>query len=439
MPSPFSSPFATWQEVFSAPRSAFFSGGTPDTQVDRRSGAALAPHAEALFTQSNARVLVGQSADGGLRLISIPTRVYPAPTGQGEFGLGPGMYHRSDVVMYAGDLQYKIQLDGSDAQINLGSAERDNRTWYADHFLPVTASSDPGLEAHMLVFAPVAADVARAALAPAPLPGPAGAIYALHLRNSGQEIFTGKIVLEAGDLLVGHYEDAEPDMRALNRPAASLRQHTLILTRPFGAVGIHFHDARWKLDGPPYCSERAFTLAPGQEALFETHLAVGGAYGDILPVIYELHLHPALEWLNRTAAFWRSRLGDLAVNAEGAGAEARLVRDVYIRSLFDNFNCLQTDPQGSLIIHWQGAPSHGYGVCWGIDVEPTAGSLAHFLPEMTRQVMLFFLQRSRAPIGPKDHSLPILVAPLILARLWLQVSGDIAFLAKHADVVDELG
>ena len=47
---------------------------------------------------------------------------------------------------------------------------------------------------------------------------------------------------------------------------------------------------------------------------------------------------------------------------------------------------LATDAAGRLLSHWQGAPSHGYGTVWGIDIEPTAVSIVHACPELARQV-----------------------------------------------------
>src|SRR5262249_55921663 len=52
--------------------------------------------------------------------------------------------------------------------------------------------------------------------------------------------------------------------------------------------------------------------------------------------------------------------------------------------------------------------------------------------------MLFFLTRSRVPKGPPDHSTNILVAPIIIARQWLQVTGDVDYLKRHPDVIDKL-
>ena len=430
-------PYQHWDDLWSAPHSAFYFGTTRDTLFDRAANAHLAPSTEAMFTQSNARVLIGQSANGSMRMLALPTQVYPAPTGTEEFGLGPGMYHHFDVVMYAGDLHYQIALEGRKV-IDLSENQRENRTYYADHYLPLTRAAEPDLEIHLVSVAPVAPDASRAALAPAPLPGPAGCLYLLHLKNTGCQTLQGKVLLNASDLLVGHYEDAEDSVRSLNRPDISIRQHTLILSRPYGAVGIHLHEGKWVHSAQTFQAERAVRLAPGEEMLIETHLAVGAAYSDIMPTIYALHLHPALEWLNRTSAFWQERLGRLTVRAHGAEEEAQVINETYIRAVLDNFNCLQTDAQGNLIAHWQGAPSHGYGTVWGIDVEPTALSVVHACPEITLQTMLFFLTRSRVPLGPPDHSVPILVAPLVLAREWLMVSGDTGFLQSHPEVTDGL-
>jgi hypothetical protein len=427
--------FPTWKSILDAPRAEFACGHTSDTVADRAFNPGLNLFSEALYTQSNARVLLGQAANGSLRKIALPTQVYPAPTNTSEFGLGAGMYHHFDVAMYVGNLSYSIQVEGETQPMDLAADDRENETSYVEHFLPVTRAQAGSLEAALISFAPVAPDGENAALAPAPLPGPAGAFYILHLRNGGSAPVRGSVTLQASDLLIGHYEDAAPENRPYKQPSINLTQHTLVLTRPEGSVGIHLHDGRWGRPEAPFMAEKRFALAPGEEATFETYLSLAPAYSGVLPEMFNLHLHTPLEWLNFTAAFWRSRLGQLQV---GGGELERFSRESYIRSLFDNFNCLQTDAAGNLLSHWQGAPSHGYGTIWGIDVEPTAVSVAHLVPEMARQVMLFFMTRSHAPVGPADHSTPILVAPVIIARQWLQASGDVAFLRAHPEVLEAL-
>ena len=269
-------PFPNWQAVKDASRSAFFRGHTSDTVFDRTVSGALTPNSESLFTQSNARVLIGQASNGSLRMIALPTGpVYPVPSGTQELGYAVGMYHHFDVAMYAGDLSYRIELDDGGAPIDLSADDRDNETAYAGDFLPFTQTIAGPLEVAVLSLAPVAADAQAAPLAPAPLPGPAGALYVLLLKNTGDTPVTGKLVLQASDLLVGHYEDANPALRDFRRPGVHLRQQTLILTRPEGAVGIHLHLGTWTKLTSPFESERAFSLDPGEEIAIETHVAEG--------------------------------------------------------------------------------------------------------------------------------------------------------------------
>jgi hypothetical protein len=211
-----------------------------------------------------------------------------------------------------------------------------------------------------------------------------------------------------------------------------------MLSRPEGSAGIHLHGGTWTQMEAPFTAEMSITLQPGEERLIEAHLALGASYAEVMPVIYALHLRPALDWLNLTAAYWRERLGALQVGDPEDDSNEQAAREIYIRALFDNFNCLQTDAQGNLLAHWQGAPSHGYGVVWGIDVEPTAVSIAHLCPEMARQVMVFFMTRSQAPRGKPEHSLPIRVAPLVIARQWLQASGDTAYIRAHPEIIKTL-
>ncbi len=442
------SPYASWSAVRQAPRSPFFSAGKADAATDRarqlRGGQMLLSD-EALFTQSNARVLLGHAANGMLRFAALPTQLYPAPTGTGEFGLGPGMYHHFDVAMAVPDLCYRIEPEGG-APIVISSSRApeeglDVTTAYSDDFLPLTTAQAGALELTLLSFAPVAAQ--PAALAPAPLPGPAAALYVLVARNTGAAPLRGKLILRAEDLLVGHYEDAAQPA-ALRAPQVSLRQTTLILSRPCGAVGIHLHGGRWTKLEAPFEAEIALDLAPGAEQAFETHVALGAAYAEVMPTIYALHMRDALAWLNLTAAYWRGRLGALSVGASGLSdpellfREAQVSRDIYVRSLFDNFNCLQTDAQGTLLAHWQGAPSHGYGTVWGIDVEPTAVSVAHLVPEIAWATLRFFMTRSRVPKGPADHSVPILVAPIVIARQALQITGDVERFRAQPEVLAAL-
>ncbi len=431
--------FKNWDELFDAPKSEFFKGHTKDTIFDRNKPG-LSLNTEALFTQSNARVLIAQAANGTFRFISTPTQVYPAPTCERELGLRPGMYYHTDMAMYIGNLAYSISIDSGSKTIDLSGDERDNETVYADHYLPMTRTTENELDISIISLAPVAADAKSAPLAPAPFPGPSGAIYALRIYNKGSEPVKGKIILKASDLLIGHYEDVNPEIREFKFPSIDLRQETLILSRPYGSVGIHLHKGKWIKRNGWLESEREFSICPGEETIFETHIAIGEKYSDIMSVIYGFHLRSVLDWLNLTSAFWRSRLGRLQVGAVNAETEARASLDIHIRSQFDNFNCLQTDSKGNLLSHLQGAPAHRFGTIWGIDVEPTAVSIVNICPELTKQVMLFFMNRSRVPLGngAPEHSMAILVAPVIIARKWLEITGDMDFFKSNIEVLSAL-
>lgn len=89
----------------------------------------------------------------------------------------------------------------------------------------------------MISLAPMVPDAETAPLNPARLPGPAAALYLLHLRNTGQTTISGKVVLYGSDMLIGHYEDCLPAMRALKQPDVDLRQNTLILSHLTARVG----------------------------------------------------------------------------------------------------------------------------------------------------------------------------------------------------------
>jgi hypothetical protein len=53
--------------------------------------------------------------------------------------------------------------------------------------------------------------------------------------------------------------------------------------------------------------------------------------------------------------------------------------------------------------------------------------------------MLFFLNRSEMPRGGvPDHSVSILVAPVIIAGRWLRTTADMTFFQKHPEVVADL-
>jgi hypothetical protein len=429
---------ASWSRILEAAGSSIFRGTTADRQHDRASGTDLGLTDAACFTQSNGRLLIGQGADGAFTFASLPVDIFPVPSAEREFWLGPGNWYRSTAPLYIGELRYSLELDGEERPRSVSGADSDATTRYADHWIPLSTTSAGLLEASVLSVAPVASEARPAALSPAPLPGPAGALYVVHLRNVGSSPVAGTVVLQASDRLMGDIEDASPRLARLKHPAVDVRQETLILSRPEGSVGIHLHEGTWRRLEAPFEAGTAFRLDPGRETVVVTHVAMGSRHGDVLPTIYELHRREPLDWFASTLAHWRSRLGTLTVTAHDRQDLADLTRDVFIRSMFDNLNCVQVDERGHLVAHSQGGPSEPYGLMWGIDVEPTATSLLGLCPEIAWEVLRFFASRSRAPKGPLDHSVPILVAPLIIARQWLLATGDLDAFHRHPEVVKAL-
>jgi hypothetical protein len=182
---------------------------------------------------------------------------------------------------------------------------------------------------------------------------------------------------------------------------------------------------------------RPLDLAPGEVVVIESVVALASTPAGVMPVVYGLHMRSALEWLNLTARFWHERLGRLSVNSPDLGREARVSRDLYVRCVMDNFCCLQTDDRGVLVSHYQGAPKPG--TVWGIDYEPTIVSILPVAPELARQGLLFTLDRNRAPRSEyRDHSVPILVSPVIIARKYLEATGDTALFDDRPEVMAAL-
>ncbi|MCL2775818.1 MAG: hypothetical protein FWD71_21095 [Oscillospiraceae bacterium] len=394
---------------------------------------------ELLFTQANARVSLGQNPKGELRFISLPTVNYPIPvcntdrTNQLQFY--PGQYYQTDIVLYAGNLRYSLETDGYNGKIP-DISKLENESFYIDDFLPVTKYQSGGLAVTITSFAPVAPSAESAALAPAPLPGPAGAFFVMHVKNNGNTPFRGRAILTAGDTVIDHYlYDDKPFPEGMPAPSRFIRQQTRILSSPVGCVGIHMHEGIWE---EMEC-RREISLAPGEETLIETRVVLSVDYHDLMPELYGMYMLNVNQWIDRTKSFWHERLGALTVGMSGDSEDITVSRDIYIRCLIDNFNCLQVDKSGNLISHWQGMPCHISGVVWGIDIEPTAISVMQFCPELAVRVLLYFLNRSRAPVKTiPDHSTPILIAPIILAGRYLEQTGDKEFFKKHDYILPAL-
>lgn len=432
--------FLSWDEFLkSAFRSEVFVARSSDAREEDESILSE----RLLFTQSNARLLLGHDSFGRMHFVSLPTVDYPIPTCKTDPGAAitahPGMFYQTDMVLFLGKLCYSVVLDDGE---ELPIVNDDSFTYYADHFLPVTRTCTNGLEINVLSFAPVADNCDCAPLSPLPLPGPAGAFHVLHLKNTGNTVKKGKVRLNFEDAIITQYEHSDHQLeKQVKKPEiVSNERGILTLWRPNGSIGIHLYGGKW-VESPEGCkAEIEFCIDPGEEATFDTRVVLGMDIYSIRPEMSRLYMHTSLEWLNMTADFWRSRLGRLSVDAYDASKEARISLEIHIRNIIDNFNCLQCDAHGNLKVHWQGAPSHCCGRLWGIDVEPTAVSIMHVMPELGKRVLLYFIDKNRPPISQyREHSTPILVAPVILTRKWLEYTGDVSIFNQEPELLNSLG
>ena len=421
--------FKSWEDVVSAPHSEFFCAEISDmaSPADYINSHPWLSE-ELLFVQSNTRILICQNPKGELRYAALPTQVYPVPTNLGipnGPGYGPGMYYHFDAVKLM-NLRYSFRPQSSDSMVTFARDDIFNETYYANHFLPVTHCKAEGMESSLITFAPVSPDPEKAALSPAPLPGPPAAFYILYLKNTGEKSIKGSVMLTCDKNL--HNQT----------PSKNIDRNTLILSIPEASTGIHLVGGTWTEDQEKYMAIREIEIKPGESVLIESFIILGERYKEIMPVVYELYSFDRLEWLNKTADFWKKRLGNLNVSSRDYAAITKVSRDIYYRCVIDNFCCLQTNAEGSLLAHYQGVPKQG--TIWGIDYEPTIISAMHVAPELGRPGICFTMNRNYAPISEfgSEHSVPILISPLIIARKYLELNGDIGFFKDHEEVLESL-
>jgi hypothetical protein len=165
--------------------------------------------------------------------------------------------------------------------------------------------------------------------------------------------------------------------------------------------------------------EVPFRLPPGGEKTFEAYVAVSTKIDELRPALSLLYAHGIADWISVASAFWKERLGSMETQ-HCLGDKSQIAVDLHIRSIIDNFNCIQTNSKGDVTICWQGAPSHNCGRFWGIDLDPTCGSIMRIVPELGKPAILYGLSRVRPAWLPcVDYSIGILVAPVILAKKYV--------------------
>ena len=428
---------ALWAEGY---RSEHFRARRDD-EVDRHN---LNLSERLLFTQSNGRALLGHDARGRMHFLCVPhTEDYAIPSGGpyvgGQFDGHIGQFYQTDAAMLLGKIRYEIEMAGGYV---CEAASQDAVSVYLDHVLPVTESRYPHLTVRTFSLAPIVEEDSRPVSSIHPLPGPAGAIYGMHLTNTGTAPLRGRVRLRFDQRFViqnetfgdGVYED---------KGKAPLRSEwdgkLLKCYHPEASAAIQFLGAEMR--GMPETPELfcAFELKPGEERSFCTVAAAGPSMRDIDAALGTLYRHTALEWINITLSFWKKRLGDLSIEMSDCPGWGTRYRDMHLRFILDDFNCLSFDSAGRMLVNWQGAPSHGLARLWGIDIEPTVISVLYAVPEIGPSAVRYMLTHNtpRYSIYP-DHSTPILVAPLIIAGKYLDLTGDCAFFTRDVSVMEGL-
>jgi hypothetical protein len=394
-----------------------------------------------LYTQSNGRILLGQDAEGRMHFVCAPgKRDFALPTLTSErdqlMGAHPGMYYQADMALLLGKIKFSLILE-SGAELSLGG--EGTSSCYLDYFLPATTATRDGLTLTSMSLAPMLEPGVKSALSPLPLPGPSGAIHALHIKNGFNRTFTANAHLSLSESFLTQYQfDMRPMDRRAHRPfQAEWDENMLFMWRP--DVSAMVQAQGFTQTGNPGMPGfwREIELAPGEEITLTCFVVISAEASDLRPALAMLYRHTALEWINITADFWAHRLGSLKPLSNSPLEKQSM--DFHMRSVIDNFNCLQMNNDGDIVIHWQGAPSHNSGRFWGIDAEPTALSVLYCLPEYALPILRYLVDRNTPAYSLfPDHSTPIFMAPLIIAAKYSELTGDMSLFLREAHVAKRL-
>lgn len=396
-----------------------------------------------LFTASNLRVLLGQDSEGSMAFICAPhKRDYALPTcvtGNGApISAHPGMYYQTDVAMWYGRARYQIELE--DGNVLYPGAGAD--TWYMDHFLPVTRQTTSNAEISVLSFAPVLEPGTPCGIPGAQLPGPSGALFVMHIKNNSNSRLRGrcKMLFQPAFVIRSEYDGCNAFEKDQVRPYhCEWERDIYTMWRPDATASLFLKDGVHNTDAQNPELYTTLDLEPGAAQTIECYVAVSPDKAGVAPALATLLQHDALEWMQTTARFWADRLGKFSCKIEDDPALGAAYRDMQLRSVLDNFNCLQTDENGRLLVHWQGAPSHNVGRFWGIDIEPTALSVLYVLPELGPCLLNYIARRNEPRFSLyTDHSTPIRVALLTIAGQYIRLTNDSAFFKDNPEILEHM-
>ncbi|EJE4563042.1 MULTISPECIES: hypothetical protein [Enterococcaceae] len=392
-----------------------------------------------LFTQSNGRSLIGQDTQGRLHFVSTPhNRIYAIPSGGsdlgGQFKGNIGQYYQTDTSLFLGKMNYEINLDSGAVVSTTG---KNSVTTYLDHYLPVTETKNARFDTRVFSLAPILEKESLKRTSIHPLPGPEAVLYCMEIENTSTTTVKGQVSLSFDEKFVNQFEKyGEKFERFSNSPyKEAWEQKLLILWDPEACAAIQMLDAdiSGNPNNPRISTE--LSLEPGQRKLFTTIVSVAPERKDVHEALGIIYQHTPLEWINSTSLFWKERLGICNLGIHEDPNNAMKYRDMHIRFLIDNFNCLSFNREGGLLTNSQGAPSHGLSRSWGIDFVPSITSVMYAIPEIGPKVIEYLIERNRPRYSIyDDHSIFFLVSPLLIAQKYLELTGDSKYFKDNPEI-----
>ncbi|RHP35750.1 hypothetical protein DWZ56_04490 [Lachnotalea sp. AF33-28] len=396
-----------------------------------------------LYTQANGRVLLGQDTLGRLHFISLPSEYdYPLPVNHTDASrhlvAGAGMYRQNDCGLLPGRFSYSLELESGHREM----ADENSLSFYQNDFLPVTRTVYGDLELMVSSFAPVNENAFPTGEDDNSVWGPSGCFYTLSAYNRSKKSVRGRLVLKLQNgLLIGREDRRQPD-KAAAMHCDGTGEHLIWLAHPELYAAIEMCGGRTAEDfgeSPDEIKERrceaAFELEPGVSKEFHTFIVLGHSPGECREQLAQLYAKTVGQWREIALAFWDTALSAVRPKLPEPAKLTGKTAEFAVRCLIDNFNCIQTNRAGEIIVHWQGAPAHYRGRMWGIDMEPTMVSLLFVFPQLGGRMIRYAL-KGCLPMGSTypDHSVPIMLAPIILAGKYLELTGDVAWFRKYSEV-----
>ncbi len=346
--------------------------------------AAKIPDEHLVLDVGNNKALANVSLDGSVKHFASYRDCYASDPGL------PGVWWHKNFNQ-SGPFAYAIQIGA--AQPNLSQVDWPMRMELLGGIFPLCKRTGAGLEVTLIVYAPISADGKQR---------PRGVIYGLLLRNVSGETIEGKVILPK------------------SQPKRAEALETYV-----GLADALEHD-----DGAV-----SFKLAPN-ETLW-TPAVIAPVAGEAATA--ELSERSSLEWLNQTWNYFQDMAGELTMPGDPFPAE------LFRRMLLTCFNAVAVDERGEMVgANWSGYPATMQ--TWMKDFYHLAAPLAIHEPELLKQCILWFLNRSVRHKGDKVYegyrltggvsfALANTLAPVALSGLYYTATGDHEFFNAHPEVM----